>query len=176
MASIDPKYPILFLDFDGVLHEDTSATLTEGKENSFEVEGENLFCWAPILIDILKTYPAKVIIHSSWRWFFDTQSLKNYLPKELAALVVDTTPIEVRRRYYSIRTYLERLFGFKEESYPEYVILDDMGYEFPHLLSNLVECNPKLGVSEVKTQELLRSKLKSAFEKYNLSTQANVAK
>lgn len=159
------KHPILFLDFDGVLHDGDAAILDSDGDGNPIAKGENLFCWSPILVNLLKKYPAKVVVHSSWRLFWDHKTLvEQYIPKDLGEFVIDTTPYAYKNRWYSVKKYLDKISDYKENEYPNHVIVDDMHYEFPHLYPHLVACHPSLGISHPETQKELEEKLRKAFE------------
>lgn len=64
---------VLFLDFDGVLHPDGSEAIDE---RGRLIDNPVLFCWLPILADILDPYPAvRIIVSSDWRRLFDDAAL-----------------------------------------------------------------------------------------------------
>lgn len=69
--------PVLFLDFDGVLHPVGEPAFDE----EFRlVENPRLFVWRPILEHMLEPYPnVRIIVSSDWRRLFDDATLVRVL-------------------------------------------------------------------------------------------------
>lgn len=99
---------ILFLDFDGVLHNE-NVTLKRCKQSSARwlkdherryltstghyVKGTNLFEHADRLTAAIAPYPdVQIVISSTWREHFYPEKLLSFLPPELAARVIGQTP------------------------------------------------------------------------------------
>lgn len=91
------KY-ILSLDFDGVLH-------------PFGSKGGALFQKMPMIYRLLEQYPAiKVIVHSSWRHFHDSDELGEMLfhdRPDLADRYLGVTPIQAMSRWESILAWIK---------------------------------------------------------------------
>ncbi|MGU7776371.1 HAD domain-containing protein [Burkholderia sp. MR1-5-21] len=67
------KSPLLFLDFDGVLHPYGTRVFDE---NYRWANNPELFCWLPILHEILAPHPTvKIVVSSDWRGLFDDENL-----------------------------------------------------------------------------------------------------
>jgi len=67
------EIPILFLDFDGVLHPVGEPALDEDFRL---IENPGLFVWRPVLEELLAPYPAvRIIVSSDWRRLFDDATL-----------------------------------------------------------------------------------------------------
>ncbi len=65
--------PILFVDFDGVLHAVDEPVVFA---DSCLLTNPNLFCWRPFLEHALEPYPeVRIIISSGWRLNFDDTNL-----------------------------------------------------------------------------------------------------
>lgn len=143
--------PTLFLDIDGPLHPTNVPFL--GQDN--KPYGEKLFRWVPKLLEALAQFPnTQVILHSSWRYCWDTdEELRSYLPKELNDLIVATTGREVIDRYGSILAYAAK------HSITKYVIVDDDSSAFPYGCKELVHCMPSQGLSRQTTYGKLLTKL-----------------
>jgi hypothetical protein len=135
---------ILFLDFDGVLHNTTSSP-------------ELLFNKMDLLIDALQENPCSIVISSSWRFHHDLDQLKKYLD-QISNLIIGTTgaPYVGRfPRYNEIKEYLNQNAPFAD-----WRALDDSFLEFPKLCPELILCNPKTGITEkekVKISQWLKS-------------------
>ncbi len=135
--------PILFLDFDGVLHP-ASAYQT------------NAFCCAPALADCLRPYPCDVVISSSWRFSYGLAELLDMLPSSLVQRVIGTTgPAHVGRysRYQEIQKFLQDIKGLPEKSWRA---LDDATWEFPPAFTNLIACDANIGLQEKQLQQINR--------------------
>ncbi|MEX3939865.1 HAD domain-containing protein [Paraburkholderia sp. BR10937] len=67
------SHPVLFLDFDGVLHACDELALDD---NFRLIENPNLFMWCPVLERILAPFPeVRVVVSSDWRRRFDDAAL-----------------------------------------------------------------------------------------------------
>ncbi|CAB3741013.1 hypothetical protein LMG22037_06443 [Paraburkholderia phenoliruptrix] len=67
------EIPVLFLDFDGVLHPVGEPALDE---HCRLIENPGLFIWRPIPEALLTPYPAvRIIVSSNWRRLFDDATL-----------------------------------------------------------------------------------------------------
>lgn len=64
---------LLYLDYDGVLHPDGTPAIDEyGRLLNNPV----LFCWLPVLVEILRPHPhVQIIVSSDWRRLFDDSAL-----------------------------------------------------------------------------------------------------
>jgi hypothetical protein len=144
---------VLFLDLDGCCHPEGASRISPlGK-----LEGDRLFRWAPQLMQLLDELPhVQVVVHSSWRQFFETDDeVRAQMPAQLAARVVACTPREVLGRYESVLAYVGR------EGVERYVIVDDDGRWFPRGLPQLVLCSPRTGLSRRAKIQALREALLS---------------
>jgi hypothetical protein len=123
---------LLFLDFDGVLHNTTSS---EGL----------LFEKLNLLSDVLLEIPCPVVISSSWRFHHELNMLKSYL-KPISKLIVGTTgdPFIGRfPRYHEIKAYLNL-----QAPFADWRALDDSFLEFPKLCPELILCKAKTGITQ----------------------------
>jgi hypothetical protein len=69
--------PVLYLDFDGVLHPDGTPALDEGLQL---LNSPELFQWLPLLSGLLENFPSVLIIVSSdWARLFDDANLVRLL-------------------------------------------------------------------------------------------------
>jgi hypothetical protein len=151
---------ILFLDFDGVLHnEDVFLTnlnqaeidaLTESErrfltKNNQIVTGTNLFEHAERLAAILAPYPnIKIVISSTWREHFTLDQIANILPPSLAKRVIGKTPeLGFPNRAYEICIYA---FEIKTP----WIVLDDSALWWldGQCWPNLFKCDSKKGLDE----------------------------
>jgi HAD domain in Swiss Army Knife RNA repair proteins len=142
--------PTLFLDIDGVLHSDSDAWFTDNNG-----VGGNVFRWLLRFLDLMEKFPnVQVVLHSSWRYCWKTDSeLFQNVPESLVKLIVATTGREIIGRWESIQAYI------KKHNIVKFVVLDDMRYEFPWDLEQLVWCKPTKGISDPDTFNKLATKL-----------------
>lgn len=123
--------PILFLDFDGVLHP-SSAYLSAP------------FSRAPMLAEALADRQVHVVVSSSWRFGRELDELRGLLPGGLADRVIGTTgdPHDGEHaRYHEILASL-RDFGPGRA----WRALDDAAFEFPDGCQELILCDPNVGL------------------------------
>lgn len=131
--------PILFLDFDGVLHP-TSARPAER------------FSRAHLLSSSLAEHNCDVVVSSSWRFHHTFEALIAPLPLALRRRVTGTTG-EPRfgrwPRYSEIQAFLLE-FGPNAH----WRALDDSANEFPPGCPELLSCDPNVGLAARQLNEL----------------------
>lgn len=67
------SHPVLFLDFDGVLHAHDEPALDD---NFRLLQNPNLFRWCPVLELLLEPFPdVRIVVSSDWRRWFDDAAL-----------------------------------------------------------------------------------------------------
>ncbi len=131
--------PILFLDFDGVLH----SLLGQ----------DELFSAAPLLGKVLFDADIDVVISSDWRLKHSVFSLKSMLPTEIASRVIDMTGWHPHGRYRRYREILMWLAATNRLRSP-WVALDDSLAHFPPKFGGLIWCRPRVGFSEQEARAL----------------------
>ncbi len=154
----------LFLDIDGVLHPDGAAGLSaldDGHglfitaENLF-VTGEALFCWLPLLAELIQDTPVTIAIHSSWRNQFDLEQIVRHFPESLQQRVLGATVGADRHK--SILDFAV------QHGLCEYAVLDDQPQWFPPDWPPLIVCAPEHGISAQNVQARVRTFLQARFE------------
>ena len=128
--------PVLFLDFDGVLHP------------SLCLEAEH-FCRRPLFEEVMRRFPAvRIVISSSWRHHFDLEQMRPCFSGDIAERIDDTTPLWVpggpANRFEEIMAFV-RSRGLDEAGW---LALDDSAFEFPRSCANLVLCDGRFGLAE----------------------------
>jgi hypothetical protein len=82
--------PVLYLDFDGVLHPDEIYRI-RGRI-VLRCDGMNLFEWAPLLVDHLEPYPdPRIILSTSWIRTLSLNEARAWLPVSLGSRVIGAT-------------------------------------------------------------------------------------
>lgn len=151
--------PILYLDYDGVLHP-SDVWLVDDKPFLQWPEDPSLtlFCWAPILESILDDHdPAgriKIILSTTWGQKFGLQVASEYLSDSLKGRVIGKTSHSDRPRGVQIAQHAR--YHIKDQ--PWLAIDDDFGATTQHQ-EKLIKCHGSLGISSIKTQQELRIKL-----------------
>jgi hypothetical protein len=121
---------LIFLDFDGVLHEARG-----------DLEDDQYFKWLPILAKAIAPYPdVHVAAHSSWRHTSTAEELRGCL-RGLAERYVGAVPPGARER--AIREYLRQAPQVRD-----YLVIDDTPEEFSRIRGRrLLICDPMTGLS-----------------------------
>lgn len=148
--------PILFLDFDGVLHDADAASFRFGGER-IEVTGQGLFQKLPLIEDLLsRSKELAVVISSSWQHHFTVPELRQLL-ETVGSRVIGTTKslapkgLTASNRFEECKNVAEA-FG---EDY--WVLLDDsidtvFGSMSPPPTkkdrARVVFCDPEFGVRQ----------------------------
>lgn len=132
----DRRRPVLFLDFDGVLH------------SSLCLEAEH-FCRRPLFEEVMRRFPAvRIVISSSWRHHFDLDRLRPFFSGDIAERIDGTTPLWVpggpANRFEEIMAFVRS----RDLDEAGWLALDDSAFEFPRSCANLVLCDGRFGLTE----------------------------
>lgn len=153
---------ILFLDFDGVLHP-YNVRFNDELKLALESEDKSLFlfCWAPLLENILTELDPrctiKIVLSTSWAERYGWEDAAKHLTPVLESRVVAKTNGYNRPRGLQILKCVQD----NNISNKHWLALDDDDYLWPkHLLNRLIKTDENLGLFEKKTQQLLRKKIK----------------
>jgi hypothetical protein len=152
--------PILYLDFDGVLHPadvwmiGNQPVLQWPYDSSLE-----LFCWAPILESMLNNFDPhgriKIVISSTWGQKFGLQKASEYLPESLRSRVVGKTSHSDKPRGVEVAQHAR--YHIKNQAW---LAIDDVVNMWPiEHLDKLVQCDSDRGLSCLITQARLKEKL-----------------
>ena len=133
------RHRLMFLDFDGVLHPYPPYV------------GRQHLCWLPhVEALVLPHADVRVVIHSSWRYEYSVDLLRELLG-QLGPRLLGVTPLG--QRYKSITEFLSH-----GDAISDYRILDDMAEEFPQdpAPPELILCTGRTGVSAPRIRAALR--------------------
>ena len=132
--------PILFLDFDGVMH---PASLSQGHQN---------FSNAPWLEAVLAKHPLRIVVSSSWRFHYPMDAILRAMPPALARAVVGATGdahVGPWARFHEIKAWLA-----KNDPLADWRAADDAVFEFPKPCPELIACHPQDGFGAKQAGEL----------------------
>jgi hypothetical protein len=129
---------LIFLDFDGVVHEARG-----------DLEDEQYFEWLPILAEALAPYPdVYVMAHSSWRHIYPANELRGFMAG-LGERYLGAIPPGTRDR--AIHAYLRQVPHVRD-----YLVIDDAPEEFSRIRGRrLLVCDPKTGLSAPDVRQRL---------------------
>lgn len=132
---------VLFLDVDGVLHPGREPGALGPSDHYMRV---GPFGWVRYLATELEVHPdVEIVVHSSWREVYSLEELQEMLAG-FGDRRIDVTPPGARCE--SIAAWLQAQGGEVR-----FLVLDDEPGEFldPGVRAGLVECDRRLGASEV---------------------------
>ena len=153
---------ILFLDFDGVLHPESSGQSTD------EAQAISHFCHLPRLESLLREFPrVDIVISSMWRERVDVASLLAYFSGDIRPRILGTTALSERtsagyRRARREEEIISWLYANGAIDLP-WVALDDSDWQFKKHLNCLVTCDPDIGFDDAA-----HAGLRKHFEKWLL--------
>jgi len=125
------RTPLLFLDFDGVLHRNLPRP-------------DEVFGRLPLLADTLQGHKVDIVVSSSYRFHHPWQDILKMLAP-LRDRVVGRTGDAIAGRYArwrEIQTYVI------EHHVANYRVLDDAEFEFPRPCGPLILCNGAIGFDD----------------------------
>lgn len=152
--------PIIFLDFDGVLHPVDYLSF-QTVDGELELYGDARLCWANILLQLIENYQCELVVHSSWRLSYSLPEIRAMIPTGLRERILGAT--KGGNRYDGILAYA------KDAQPCAYVILDDMADEFPQPCPELLLCDGTTGVSDNRIQAALNEFLMRACQQFCVS-------
>lgn len=161
MSSINPDHPVLYLDFDGVLHPDA----VYNNQGRFELRavGHELFEAAQILEQLLAPYPVlQLVLSTSWVRILGLEAARAQLSNGLAARVVGATwePEYDQFEWLFMPRHEQIAQHLASHQIRHWVAIDDDHHEWPaYMASNLVRVSSELGLQEETAQIALSDTL-----------------
>ncbi|MGF6808584.1 hypothetical protein OKW30_003710 [Paraburkholderia sp. Clong3] len=156
---------VLFLDYDGVIHRLGALRTRRGIISGAPYV--KLFEFAPVLAECLEPYRRlEVVLSTSWVRVLGYQRAKNALPTVLRERVVGAT---YHSKFYDAWAWSSKGRGIQVLRYvrthhlTRWLAIDDDIDGFDEYLSHVVQCDEKLGLGAVATQNLLRVRLAEQF-------------
>ena len=149
---------ILFLDFDGVLHEDPCF------------DEARLFARAPDLARALEPFPeVSIVLSTSWRTDRTLAEMSQPLPAGLRRRVIDATPLvtpsEVPGSLRPYRRHAECACWLRRHGHEQtpWLALDDRPSLFAPSCEQLILCDSQLGFVDATARRLQGALLRGRF-------------
>lgn len=174
-ASNRAPLQVLYLDYDGVLHND--AVYRSPKRgiylDSSVAPGRRLFEWTDYLVQAVQPYPEiKIVLSTSWVRVLGYSGARSYLPPALAARVIGATfhrrhhhgdYVSARSKHWPTRGF-EVMRDVARRCPSEWVAIDDTDNGWPaENRDRVVLCDPTTGLGDAATCSRLEVALKNYF-------------
>lgn len=148
--------PVLFLDFDGVLHRADEPSIGGNGEYLWR---EQHFCWRRHLESILLNHPnVQIVLSTDWRKYHDDEDLTAFLGEDLGNRLIGVMPIVQKgTRAEAIRTDASRRgfrFWLGLDDHSSVQAARDNGDD------HFVACHPDQGLDWSDTRNELAAKLR----------------
>ncbi|QQX86693.1 hypothetical protein JJQ59_28455 [Cupriavidus necator] len=163
MAAL-PLHPTVYLDYDGVCHPAGVPVSLTGKLP----RQSDLFVYAPILSELLASYPAiEIVLTTRWSWVVGCKRAAAYLPPELSSRVVGSVHQHKFGRGVVLQPQVDAILRHVRLTGRErWLVIDDdpeIGRASEIAPKHLVACEPLLGLSDGAVQEALRWRLAEMY-------------
>lgn len=159
---LDPSAPVIFLDFDGVLHPDCVFRVP-GRGLVLRAEGHQLFESAPILEEILSPYPEiQIVLSTSWVRILGFDRTMSRLPACLGKRVVGATwHSRMDQQEWIARSRCEQVLHYAtRHSLRSWLAIDDDDEHWPSAWRHaLVYADGDIGLKEARVQNELKRRL-----------------
>lgn len=153
--------PVLYLDFDGVLHPDDVYRI-RGRI-VLQHDGMSLFEWAPLLAQHLEPYPdTRIILSTSWVRVLSFNEARAWLPDTLGSRVIGATWHSAMDQFWwhNLSRYQQISLHAKRHRISRWLAIDDDTEGWPDgSRGQLVHTDPMLGIATPDTRALLLRKL-----------------
>lgn len=154
--------PVLYLDFDGVLHPDEVYRI-RGKL-VLRCDGMNLFEWAPLLIEQLEPYPGiRIVLSTSWVRVLGFNEARGWLPEALQRRVIGATwHREMDQNWWQMLSRHQQVsLHARRHKVARWLAIDDDIEDWPKAhRAPLVATDGMLGIAAPDTHRLLAGKLR----------------
>ena len=159
-------YPIIFLDFDGVLNTEKYYCELKGKGLPSEDKYGQLFDPEAVanLRKIIDATDARIVVSSSWRYMGLNVLQRMWYDRDLPGRIVDITPLHLLDdklcdtdltqvdmlslcRGNEIKWYFNEVLEANSDSH-RFVIFDDLKEVLPELQDHFVRIDPIVGITD----------------------------
>lgn len=154
---------ILYLDFDGVLH-DEAVYFHPRRGIYIETEDRTLFEWMPILENLLSPYPdVSIVLSTSWVRARDYEFARKQLSPSLQARVIGATfhSRVMQKEEFARKSRGEQIAEDVARRAPDFwFALDDEYLDWPKSsINNLIRTHGEKGISDPAVQASIRRML-----------------
>lgn len=160
--------PVLYLDFDGVLHPDEVYRYVKAPHIRLNAPGHQLFEHAPLLEHLIEPYPAlRIVLSTSWVRAFDFHRARKRLPAALKGRVVGATyhtRSELAYDFQHMNRYQQIAQDVLRRSPAQWIALDNDAKGWPeHARGRLVKTPDFEGLGCPMAQTLFIERLRAMF-------------
>lgn len=159
-SRLNPSWPVVFLDYDGVLHP-AEVYLHRGRIVLMR-DGMSLFEWSPMLVEALAPYAnTQLVLSTTWVRMLGFEAARKRLPHPLQARVVGSTwQAHASGEWEQLSRY-EQIMGYaRRHNCQRWVAVDDdiENWGDEHR-DRLVATDSEFGLGDMKKLQELRQKL-----------------
>lgn len=154
--------PVLFLDFDGVLHPDDVYRING--QIVLKRDGFSLFEWSPLLLEALAPHPdVRIVLSTSWVRVVGYDKARKCLPQALQGFVIKATwHSQLNQDWWSLLSRYEQIARYTtRHAVTRWLAIDDdvtvWGEEH---LDRFIETDSMLGLAQPGKLDELKRKLK----------------
>lgn len=167
LDSSPTRGPILYLDFDGVLHTD-EVYWSRKAGIHMRAPGRELFEWMPILENLLAPHPeVRIVLSTSWVRVKGFSFTKKKLTSNLQSRVVGATfhKREMNKFEFDSMSRGSQIFADVQRRHPAFwFALDNDDEAWPHhCRDHLIKTEDHTGLSDSEVQAAVKARL-AAFE------------
>lgn len=154
---------ILYLDFDGVLHDD-DVVWSRKRGIHMRTPSRFLFEWMPILEFLLQSYPeVKIVLSTSWVRVKSFDLAKKQLSPSLQSRVIGATfhRREMSKFKFDNQSRGAQIFSDVQRRCPAtWFAIDNDDYEWPdHCRHQLIKTDDRSGLSDPRVQIAIQERL-----------------
>lgn len=165
MAQLRTAEKVLYLDFDGVLHDD-EVYFQRGRGIYIKTPGRTLFEWMPILEALLAPHPdVAIVLSTSWVRVLSFNRAKMYLSAPLQQRVIGATFHSRWMRnteFAMLPRGVQVAQDVRQRNPGTWFAVDDEEADWPAWCRDkLIVTKPNLGLSDVAVQDAMRTTLLS---------------
>lgn len=154
--------PILYLDFDGVLHPGEVYRIRG--QIVLKCDGISLFEWAPLLVECLEPYSdVRIILSTSWVRVLSFSKARAWLPEALARRVIGATwHSAMNQAWWSgLSRYEQVTRHAQRHRISRWLAVDDDVHDWPEeQAGHLIHTDAMLGIAAPDSCELLQLRLR----------------
>jgi hypothetical protein len=153
--------PVLYLDFDGVLHPDEVYRIRG--QIVLRYDGIGLFEWAPLLAEYLEPHPdVRIILSTSWVRVLSFTGARAWLPDAIAKRVIGATWHSAMNQtwWLGLSRYEQISRHAQRHRIARWLAVDDDGHDWPEdQAGHLIHTDSMLGIAAPDSRELLQQRL-----------------